>query len=65
MTGQARPIIYALRSGGGEDIHALRAILKALLRHYRWRCVGIRCESNSNQKETNNTDAGDGRGAPA
>jgi hypothetical protein len=38
-----RAVTYVarLQSHSGEDIHALRAILKRLLRSYKWRCVSI------------------------
>jgi hypothetical protein len=38
--------VLRLRGESGvDDIRALRAILKVLLRKYRWRCVSIRPES--------------------
>jgi hypothetical protein len=44
--GAPQPTRYVLRiqSRDGADIHALRAILKALLRRYGWRCVSIERE---------------------
>jgi hypothetical protein len=41
-----KPVVYLLRlrSLRGEDIHALRPILKALLRRYGWRCVSVEQE---------------------
>jgi hypothetical protein len=43
-----RPVIYTarLQSRAGADIHALRAILKALLRKFGWRCVSIEQEKH-------------------
>ena len=43
-----RKPIFVLRlcgEPGVDDIRALRAILKVLLRKYRWRCVSIGPES--------------------
>jgi hypothetical protein len=39
--------VLRLRSLRGDDIHALRAILKALLRKYGWRCVSVEREPRS------------------
>jgi hypothetical protein len=39
-----RTYLLRLRSLRGDDIHALRAILKALLRRYGWRCVSVEKE---------------------
>jgi hypothetical protein len=41
-----RPFIYTarLQSRSGADIHALRAILKALLRRFGWKCISIERE---------------------
>jgi len=33
--------VVRLQGGSRDDVHALRAILKALLRRYRLRCIGI------------------------
>jgi hypothetical protein len=46
MTAPQPPWVYVvrLRSLRGEDIHALRAILKRLLRQFGWRCVSIEQE---------------------
>jgi hypothetical protein len=45
MTGRhpRRPtFVLRLRSERGEDIHALRAILKAMLRRHGFRCIEVR-----------------------
>jgi hypothetical protein len=41
-----RPVIYTarLQSRSGADIHALRAILKALVRRFGWKCISIERE---------------------
>jgi hypothetical protein len=46
-----RPVIYTarLQSRSGADIHALRAILKVLLRKFGWRCVSIENEGKTNE----------------
>ena len=46
-----RPVIYMarLQSRSGADIHALRAILKALLRKFGWRCVSIETDSKTDE----------------
>ena len=46
-----RPVIYTarLQSRSGADIHALRAILKALLRKFGWRCVSIETDSKTDE----------------
>ena len=46
-----RPFIYTarLQSRSGADIHALRAILKVLLRKFGWRCVSIENEGKTNE----------------
>ena len=47
----SRPVIYTarLQSRSGADIHALRAILKVLLRKFGWRCVSIENEGKTNE----------------
>jgi hypothetical protein len=54
MSTEAPPptrYLLRLQSRHGDDIHALRAILKLLLRRYGWRCDSIepepRPDSNS------------------
>jgi hypothetical protein len=46
-TEAQRPTRYVLRleSRHGADIHALRAILKTLLRRFGWRCVSVEEET--------------------
>jgi len=38
-----------LQSRSGADIHALRALLKRLLRQFGWRCVSIETEGKTNE----------------
>jgi hypothetical protein len=43
MSAKGPIYVLRLRASGDErsDIHALRAILKALLRRWGWRCISI------------------------
>jgi hypothetical protein len=46
-----RPVIYMarLQSRSGANIHALRAVLKALLRRFGWKCISIETEGKTNE----------------
>jgi len=45
--GDTAPRVFALRlqSRGGDDIRALKAILKKLLRPHGWRCLSVEPEA--------------------